>query len=162
MVTRSQEDSMSKTGESIAKSASRAPVVGQQDAKASERRRQDVAKKNVGKKGEDLACSLLQHNGAEVLERNWKCQAGEADIIAREDGDLVFVEVKTRRNIAAGFPEEAVTAQKRARYEKIALLYLADHDLPSSRVRFDVIAVTLISENKTLIRHHRDAFCVEA
>ena len=119
-------------------------------------------RQQLGKKGEDLACQLLERSGAKILTRNWKCQAGEADIIACEGGDLVFIEVKTRRSIAAGFPEEAVTAQKRARYEKIALHYLCDHDMPTSRVRFDVIAVTLISDTKTLIKHHRDAFCAGA
>jgi putative endonuclease len=146
VISRSQEDSMSK------RSASTAGTTAPAASPISHRRQE------LGRKGEDLACTLLQHNGAEILERNWRCSAGEADIIAREDDDLVFIEVKTRRNITAGFPEEAVTSQKRLRYEKIALLYLADHDLPSSRVRFDVVAVTLISENKTLIKHHRDAF----
>ncbi|MDR2108868.1 MAG: YraN family protein [Coriobacteriales bacterium] len=131
------------------KSAANKPVT----IREPDRRRQEL-----GRKGEELACTLLLRNGAEILERNWKCPAGEADIIAREDGELVFAEVKTRRNISSGFPEEAVTARKRARYERIALMYLANHDLPSSRVRFDVIAVTLISESKTMIRHHRDAF----
>ena len=57
--------------------------------------------KTLGAYGEDLACELLKRNDYIILERNWSCAAGEADIIALDDGCLVFVEVKTRAAIKA-------------------------------------------------------------
>jgi putative endonuclease len=120
--------------------------------------KQPSVRKQLGDRGEDIACQFLEGRGAQVVERNWRCQAGEADVIAREGGDLVFVEVKTRRSDSAGFPEDAVDHEKRRRYEKIAMEYLFSHDLPSARVRFDVIALLLSGDNKAFLRHHRDAY----
>ena len=117
--------------------------------------------KQLGAKGEDIACIYLSDNNIHILERNWKCRAGEADIIVREGEDLAFIEVKTRSSIATGFPEDAITPQKRNKYERIALQYLAAHQHPSSRVRFDVIAVVLTGEKQAMLRHHRDAFSIE-
>ena len=112
----------------------------------------------LGERGEEVSCLYLEGKGMDIIERNWKCQAGEADIIVRDGEDLVFVEVKARSSEAKGFPEEAVTAEKRRRYEHIALNYLFSHDLPSARVRFDVIALVLNGEGKAFLRHHRDPF----
>ena len=120
-----------------------------------------VQRKQLGKKGEDIACMYLESQGLEVIERNWQCQSGEADIIAREDGVLAFIEVKTRRSQAAGLPEDAVDLRKRRKYEKIATDYLFSHDLASTRIRFDVMALLLSNDGKALLRHHRDAFGVD-
>lgn len=116
------------------------------------------ARKQLGERGEDISCLYLERKGMEIIERNWKCQAGEADIIVRDEGDLVFVEVKARSSEVKGLPEEAITLKKRRRYERIALEYLFSHDLPSARIRFDVIALVLNDEGKAFLRHHRDAF----
>ena len=115
-------------------------------------------RKELGARGEAVACLYLERQGIEVLERNWRCKAGEADIIAREDDEIVFIEVKTRASLSAGLPEDSVTRQKRRRYEGIAIYYLARSDSPSSKVRFDVIAITLVSAGRAFLRHHRDAF----
>jgi len=112
----------------------------------------------LGKLGEDMACIYLSDNGFTIIERNWKCYAGEADIIAVEDGILVFVEVKTRSESYLGLPEYAVTEEKRVRYEKIAICYLEKHKRPSGQLRFDVIAICMTGEQQCLLRHHRDAF----
>ena len=120
-----------------------------------------VQRKQLGKKGEDIACMYLESQGLEVIERNWRCQSGEADIIAREEGVLAFIEVKTRRSQAAGLPEDAVDLRKRRKYEKIATDYLFSHDLASTRIRFDVMALLLSNDGKALLRHHRDAFGVD-
>jgi len=120
----------------------------------------DMTNKNkqLGERGEEVACRYLEGKGARIIERNWKCRAGEADIIMRDCGDLVFVEVKVRKSDAAGLPEDAVTLKKRQRYERIALQYLFSHDLPSARVRFDVIAMAIDGKGRTFIRHHENAF----
>lgn len=104
----------------------------------------------------------LADQGFIILERNWKCKSGEADIIALEKETLVFVEVKTRSEGSLGLPESAVTTQKRICYEKIAISYLMQTPRPSCQVRFDVIAVQMTGERQCLLRHHRDAFWVDA
>jgi len=114
--------------------------------------------KQLGGRGEEVACLYLERKGARIIERNWKCQAGEADIIVRDDDDLVFVEVKSRSSDVTGLPEDSVTQKKRQRYERIALEYLFSHDLPSARIRFDVIAMVINKEGKAFLRHHKDAF----
>lgn len=79
----------------------------------------------LGKRGELAAVRFLSRKGYEILETNWTCVAGEADIVALEEDTLCFVEVKTRSNVEKGFPAEAVDAKKRDRYERIAACYLA-------------------------------------
>lgn len=119
--------------------------------------------RELGAQGEDAAALFLERRGYEILERNWRCPAGEADVIARdEDGSVVFVEVKTRRGVKRGFPSEAVTAERRRRYERIAGWYLSEHVFEDVRVRFDVIGIlSLESEGRMFIRHHVDAFGVD-
>ena len=115
-------------------------------------------RKALGEAGENLSCIYLEQNGFKLLERNWRCRSGEADIIAREEDTLVFIEVKTRSHSKCGLPEDSITARKRARYEDIAINYLMERQFPSSKVRFDVISIILFSEQKAFLRHHRDAF----
>ncbi len=115
--------------------------------------------RRLGKRGENAACDFLKRRGYDIIERNWTCPAGEADVIAKdEDGTIVFVEVKTRNGVEAGLPAEAVTPQKRARYERIAGFFLADYDGEECRIRFDVIAILVVGENRALLRHYINAF----
>lgn len=114
----------------------------------------------IGRRGEAAAAKLLERHGYEIIDRNWRCKAGEADIVALDEDTLVFIEVKTRVGIDSGMPEESVTARKRDRYERIAAWYLVDHDYSDMRVRFDVISVLVIAEDRALIRHVVNAFGV--
>lgn len=114
--------------------------------------------RELGRKGEDAAARFLFRRGYDIIERNWKCRFGEADIIARDGDSLVFIEVKTRTGIENGFPSDAVDAKKRDRYERIALAYLSDRDEVDIPVRFDVVAIVAISEGRAVIRHHIAAF----
>ncbi|MDR0888495.1 MAG: YraN family protein [Coriobacteriales bacterium] len=118
------------------------------------------SKKALGARGEDIAVKYLKREGFKIMDRNWRCTPGEADVVAREDDDIVFIEVKTRTSGDNGLPEEAVNRQKRKKYENIAIHYLASHDLASARVRFDVISIILVGNTKAFLRHHRDAFGV--
>ena len=115
----------------------------------------------LGKKGEDAAAKFLERHGYQIIERNWHCPAGEADIIAFDEDMLVFVEVKTRSDIDKGFPEEAITKEKRDRYEKISAYYLRDSDCGEMRFRFDVIGILVLGKNKATLRHHINAFGVD-
>lgn len=116
--------------------------------------------KELGARGEEAAARFLVKRGYDIVERNWKCYAGEVDIIARDEETLIFVEVKTRKDCQKGFPAEAVNAEKRTRYEKIALEFLKNYEVVDLSVRFDVISIVVVSEDRALIRHHIAAFSV--
>ena len=112
----------------------------------------------LGKRGEEAATCFLERREYEILDRNWKCIAGEADIVALQDDTLCFIEVKTRKDAQKGFPSEAVDTRKRSRYERIAACYLKDHDYADVRVRFDIIAILVLGEDRAFLRHHMNAF----
>ena len=112
----------------------------------------------LGKRGEEAAACFLERRKYETLDRNWKCIAGEADIVALQDDTLCFIEVKTRKDAQKGFPSEAVDTRKRSRYERIAACYLKDHDYADVRVRFDIIAILVLGEDRAFLRHHLNAF----
>ena len=113
----------------------------------------------IGRRGENAAARYLEMFGYDILERNWRCPAGEVDIIARDADAVVFVEVKTRTNLMKGLPSEAVDEEKRSRYEKIAGWYLRDYEFVDVPVRFDVVALLVVAEDRALVRHYRNAFC---
>lgn len=117
-----------------------------------------VKNKELGRRGEAAAARYLEFVGYEILERNWVCPAGEADIVARQGDTLVFVEVKTRTGIQKGFPAEAVTPRKRARYEKIAAWYLCDYGEVNIPIRFDVIALLVLKDDRAMVKHYVNAF----
>lgn len=114
----------------------------------------------LGARGEDAACRCLSNKGYEILERNWRCDFGEADIIAKDpNGTIVFVEVKTRRSANAGVPEEAVSSAKRRRYEAIALEYMSDSDWDDcTPIRFDAVCISVKSDSRAMLRHHMGFF----
>lgn len=95
----------------------------------------------MGKQGEKLALKYLKKQGYKIAETNLQTPFGEADIVAWDRGTLVFAEVKTRSDETFGRGAEAVTAQKRRRYIKIAQFYLLKEHLTDTNVRFDVIEV---------------------
>lgn len=115
----------------------------------------------LGRRGEDAAARYLERRGFEILERNWICPYGEADIIAQDEGTLVFVEVKTRSNADKGLPEEAVDEKKRDRYERIAAAFLAAYETVDIAVRFDVVSILVIGNERALLRHHTNAFTID-
>ena len=117
-----------------------------------------VKNKALGRRGEAAAARYLEFVGYEILERNWVCPAGEADIVARQGDTLVLVEVKTRTGIQKGFLAEAVTPRKRARYEKIAAWYLCDYGEVNIPIRFDVIALLVLKDDRAMVKHYVNAF----
>lgn len=113
------------------------------------------AKDAVGRYGERVAVAYLERVGFEVVECNWRCQAGEVDVVARDGDCLVIVEVKTRRSTACGHPFEAVTAVKAARLRRLAAAWLAEHDARPVSVRVDVIAVLRPLRGAAVVEHLR-------
>ena len=117
-----------------------------------------VRNQEFGRRGEAAAARYLELCGYDILEMNWECPAGEADIIARDVDTVVFVEVKTRRSIEKGFPAERVDAEKRSRYEKIAMWYLRNYEFLDVPVRFDVVSLVVCEEDRAMVRHYVNAF----
>jgi len=114
-------------------------------------------KKELGKKGEELALRFLKRNGYKIIERNYVCKMGEMDIIAQEKDTLVFVEVKTRTSMVFGPPQLAVNPTKQMQLSKVALNFLKEKKREDVKARFDVVAIVLrpTGEEIELIR---DAF----
>ncbi|MGV1004343.1 MAG: YraN family protein [Candidatus Nanopelagicales bacterium] len=98
--------------------------------------------RQLGRWGEDLAAGLLRSQGMRVLARNWRCSAGEIDLIALAGRTLVFCEVKTRRSVIAGAPLEAIDERKQQRLEGLAERWLSEFGPFGGEVRFDAVAVT--------------------
>ena len=112
---------------------------------------------SLGKMGEDLAVTQLKAMKYQILERNYRCPLGEMDIIAREKGSLVFVEVKTRATRDFGGPAAAVHERKQRQLSRVALLYLNHKKIRDIAARFDVVAVDL-SSSKPRIEVIQNAF----
>ena len=111
----------------------------------------------LGKDGEDVAAAHLQSRGYRVLERNFRCDAGEIDIIAERDGALVFCEVKTRRTDRWGQPSEAVHPRKQARIRRLAAAWLGASGRRAHSIRFDVVSV-VVEPGASRLEHIEDAF----
>lgn len=117
--------------------------------------------KRLGERGEDAAAAYLQRSGLTIVERNWRCPSGEIDIVALDGEVLVLCEVKTRKGVSKGTPEEAVTPAKQKRYKRLAAAYVQSSSLEDSEIRFDVITLLVLAEDRALLRHHRAAFVSE-
>jgi len=83
----------------------------------------------LGRQGEKLASRKLAQRGYEIVTRNWHCQIGEVDVVARRGEVWTFFEVRTRRGRVFGTPEESLTPAKQQRMIDVASTYLAEHDL---------------------------------
>lgn len=116
------------------------------------------AKDAVGRYGEDVAARHLIDAGLVVVVRNWRCTAGEIDIIAREGDVLVVCEVKTRSSPAYGLPAEAVGPVKARRLRGLAMRYLTAERPPYAELRFDVVSVLRQRRGPALVEHLRGAF----
>ena len=112
----------------------------------------------LGALGEKAAARHLQRLGYRVVARNYRCPAGELDLIAVDEGSIVFVEVKTRRSADAADPEVNVTSAKRRQLTRAARYYLMHKSAQDHPARFDVVAVVLPESGKPLIEHFVDAF----
>jgi putative endonuclease len=115
-----------------------------------------LTKKEIGLKGELLAARYLESKGLKLLEKNWRCEVTEADIIALDGDTLVVVEVKTRTSERHGAPEEAVDERKQEKMIEAAEIYLELKNL-GHEVRFDIIAILLNQAGHT-INHIQSAF----
>ena len=114
-------------------------------------------KKELGRRGEEVAFRFLKKKGYRIIEKNYVCKMGEMDIIAKEKDTLVFIEVKTRTSMEFGPPQLAVNSSKQKQLSKVALNYLNEKRLIDVKARFDVVAILLRPE-KEEIELIKDAF----
>jgi putative endonuclease len=114
-------------------------------------------KKELGKKGEEIALQFLKKNGYRIVERNYACKLGEVDIIAREKDTFAFIEVKTRTSTTFGPPQLAVNSTKQIQLSKVALYFLKEKRLEDAKARFDVVAI-LLGPRGAEIELIKDAF----
>lgn len=109
----------------------------------------------IGKIGEEATAYYLDKIGCTILEKNYRIQFGEIDIIFIESDELVFGEVKTRRNKNFGKPCESVNYRKRNKIITVAKNYIVSNDIRNMNIRFDVFEV-FFEEKK--IHHIRNAY----
>lgn len=107
-----------------------------------------MRRKDTGILGEKLARDFLERRGYRIWETNYRCPEGEIDIIAEDKDCLVFVEVRTKKSLEFGSPEESITAAKRGRLRAVALRYLQAHNNLPRLWRIDVVAVELDKRGK--------------
>lgn len=111
----------------------------------------------LGQRGENMAAKYLRNEGYKILIRNFRCQVGEVDIVARDGKTIVFVEVKTRMHDDPA-PEDQVNDPKRHQLTKAAKFYMSRYGTPPPPARFDVVAIVWPSGRDPQIRHTPDAF----
>ena len=111
----------------------------------------------LGKAGEELAADFLKKQGYKILARNYKTRLGEIDIVAKHKDTLCFIEVKTRRSVKFGLPQEAVSWRKQGQISKAALIFLKEKNLLDKKARFDIVSV-LNSDKGSEFNLIKDAF----
>jgi putative endonuclease len=111
----------------------------------------------MGQRGENVAARYLRNLGYKIIVRNFRCDLGEIDIVAKDGKTLVFVEVKTRA-YDDPTPEDQVNEVKRHQITKSAKLYLSRYGTPQPPARFDVVAVVWPDGREPQIRHTPHAF----
>lgn len=95
----------------------------------------------LGPQGERLAENFLKRSGFRILERNFRINGGEIDLICEKRGIIVFVEVKARKSLVSGHPLESITPFKRERLLRTGLFYLNEKKIPDKPFRFDLVAI---------------------
>ena len=100
-------------------------------------------RQDLGAWGETLALKEIKRLGYKCIARNYRCPLGEIDLIAKERGSLVFIEIKTRRGRSIGYAKEAITSRKKRQLSKVALAYMKSNNCCDAKSRFDVVAISL-------------------
>ena len=108
---------------------------------------------SLGRYGERVAERMLVAKGMTLIDRNWRCPAGEIDLVLRDGDVLVVCEVKTRRGTAFGHPLEAVDPAKAQRLRELALHWLAAHDVKPAGIRIDVVGVLQRGRGPAVLDH---------
>lgn len=114
-------------------------------------------RQDLGQLGEKLACDFLKKRGYQIIDQNYRTRGGEIDIVAKEGKTVVFVEVKTRKSAAFGYPEEAIDERKRHKLAMTAECYLIEHRLHDADYRIDAIGIEMEPDGRLRdLRHETD------
>ncbi len=116
--------------------------------------------KKLGIHGEKVAEKHLMSLGYRILDRNWRWRKGELDLVAEQDEEIVFVEVKARRSQKYGLPEESITRSKREKLIQTAYAYLRSANRDDADWRIDVVAIDM-EDDGTVIRLEHIVSAVE-
>ncbi len=114
-----------------------------------------LAKDQLGRRGEATAAEFLEKAGLRIVDRNWRCPAGEIDLVAVDGSTLVIVEVKTRSSDNFGQPLEAITAGKLERLYLLASKWARAHNLRFSGFRVDAVGILDDGTGAPRIEHVR-------
>ena len=107
----------------------------------------------LGRYGERVAARHLIEQGMVLLDRNWRCEAGEIDLVLRDGEVLVVCEVKTRTSDDYGTPHEAVDPAKLQRLKRLGLLWVETHEVRADEIRIDLVAVHPQRRGAALVEH---------
>jgi putative endonuclease len=117
-------------------------------------------RRELGARGEEVAARFLEARRYTIVARNFRCRAGEIDLVALDDREVVFVEVRSRRGTRAGTPLESVDPRKQAQVVRVARHFVAARGWTERDARFDVIGVRFDQEPPA-VEHVRGAFLAE-
>jgi putative endonuclease len=117
-----------------------------------------ISRQELGILGENLAVDELTRQGYAILERRYRTRYGEIDIVAEDEGTIVFVEVKAREDVRFGTAVEHVTRQKQRKVVSRAVEYLARKRVTDRPCRFDVVAIDFAGTPSQTITVYADAF----
>ncbi len=112
----------------------------------------------LGRSGEGIALQYLKKKKYTIVEKGFRFLRGEIDIIALEGDTIVFIEVKTRKSVDFGQPEESITAAKKRQLRRVAQGYLLRKNIQDVECRFDVLSLIYDEEKGYTINHIKDAF----
>uniref|UniRef100_A0A7C1J4G6 UPF0102 protein ENQ35_01385 n=1 Tax=Ammonifex degensii TaxID=42838 RepID=A0A7C1J4G6_9THEO len=117
-------------------------------------------RQQYGSEAEAVAAAHLKRKGYQILAQNYRCPYGEIDLIALDQGTLVFVEVRAKSSLRFGTPQESVGYKKQQKLREVARYYLANEWRRGSLCRFDVVAIRLDRESRKIksIEHIKNAF----
>ena len=123
-------------------------------------RRTHVKRRELGRAGERRAWRYLRRQGLRLIARNWRCELGELDLIARQENTVVFIEVRSAgaSRPFAGAPEHTVGPEKQRRLRRLARTWLQRSPWTPEGVRFDVVALERKGWLRWEIRHYPNAF----
>ena len=114
--------------------------------------------RKLGSEAEDLAAAYLETKGFFIVDRNYFFERSEVDIVGIDEQVIVFIEVKMRRTLAFGHPEEAVDDTKILSIQKAAEAWIYERKMDGYPVRFDVVSILQLDESAPDIKHIKDAF----
>ncbi len=112
--------------------------------------------REYGKKAEEIAAEYLEKCGYKIIEKNFYTKSGEIDIIAKDKETIAFIEVKARKSLTYGPPEQSITYTKKKKISQSAMFYLKKTKQMNKKARFDVLSI--IADNEIKFKLIKNAF----